>query len=48
MPTGNESSTGLGLAIVKQPVSELHGEIKVESAKGVGSIFTIYLPLQPV
>jgi signal transduction histidine kinase len=48
IPTGNESSTGLGLAIVKQLVDELHGEIKVESAKGVGSTFTIYLPLQPV
>lgn len=48
MPTANESSTGLGLAIVKQLVDELHGEIKVQSAKGVGSTFTVYLPLQPV
>lgn len=48
MPTANESSTGLGLAIVKQLVDELHGEIKVQSAKGVGSTFVLYLPHQPV
>ncbi len=47
-PTGNESSTGLGLAIVKQLVEELQGDIRVESAKGVGSTFTVYLPLQPL
>lgn len=47
-PTANESSTGLGLAIVNQIVEDLKGTIQVQSAKGVGTTFTVYLPLQPV
>lgn len=39
--------TGLGLAIVQQVVSEHHGTIQVDSHEGVGTIFTVYLPLTP-
>ncbi|MCS7019257.1 MAG: tetratricopeptide repeat protein [Cytophagales bacterium] len=48
LPTNNENGAGLGLAIVKKLVNKLNGEIKVKSTKGAGSVFTVYLPLQPV
>jgi signal transduction histidine kinase len=37
--------TGLGLTIVYKIIQEHGGDIKVESKKGLGSNFTLYLPL---
>ncbi|MBF0614584.1 MAG: response regulator [Magnetococcales bacterium] len=37
---------GLGLAIVKQYVSSLGGIIRLTSTPGVGTVFTVLLPLQ--
>lgn len=39
--------TGLGLAIVKGIVSAMGGNVVVTSALGMGSCFSVYLPLKP-
>ena len=43
---GFGKGTGLGLAIVKRIVEEHHGQIRVESSVGHGTIFTLLLPTQ--
>ncbi len=40
----DEHGSGLGLAIAKWIAEAHHGEIKVESAPGRGSVFTVLLP----
>jgi len=45
-PTAGENSTGLGLSIVKELVQALDGKISCQSRVGVGTTFTVNLPLQ--
>jgi signal transduction histidine kinase len=37
--------TGIGLAMVRQIVEAMHGEVRLKSEIGVGSTFTLVLPL---
>ena len=41
------AGTGLGMSITKNLVDQMSGEIRVESAPGAGSAFTVILPLAP-
>ena len=43
---GPITGTGLGLSIVKDAVTAHHGSIDVQSQVGVGSCFTVRLPIQ--
>jgi two-component system phosphate regulon sensor histidine kinase PhoR len=40
-----KGGTGLGLAIAKHIVSRHHGQLRIESEAGEGSIFTVFLPI---
>ncbi len=42
-----ERGTGLGLALVREAARQLGGEVRVASAMGEGSVFTLRLPLRP-
>jgi signal transduction histidine kinase len=44
---GKADGTGLGLAIVKKIVDEHHGRISWETRAGIGTTFTVSLPLAP-
>jgi signal transduction histidine kinase len=46
--TSKPGGTGLGLSIVQRIVSDIHGKVRVESALGRGSCFTVTLPAVPV
>ncbi|MFM8488642.1 MAG: sensor histidine kinase, partial [Bacteroidota bacterium] len=45
--TSDEGGTGIGLSLVKTIVEQHQGQIEVESTPGEGSIFTVWLPINP-
>ena len=45
--TKSRQGTGLGLSITQTLVSRQGGEIRVRSAPGAGTVFTIWLPEEP-
>lgn len=44
-PTGGETSTGLGLAIAKKIIEAHNGMIEFETQEGMGSTFSLILPV---
>ena len=45
---GSKGGAGLGLSIVSRTVAALHGTLHVASTLGVGSVFAVDIPLEPV
>ena len=45
-PTAGEYSTGLGLSIAREYAQILRGSIEVESEWGLGSTFTLVIPIE--
>jgi signal transduction histidine kinase len=43
--TTRATGTGLGLAVVKRIVDSHYGKVRVDSVKGHGTTFTLWLPL---
>lgn len=46
--TRTVKGSGLGLTLVKQIVEVHHGKVNIESEPGLGSTFSIRLPVQPI
>jgi len=44
----DDSGTGLGLAIVKEIIEAHHGYVRVESEKGIGTTFFLFIPLDKI
>ena len=44
-PTAGETSTGLGLAIAKKIIEAHNGMVEFETQEGVGSTFSLILPV---
>ncbi|MDH5739921.1 MAG: response regulator, partial [Nitrospira sp.] len=42
---GEQAGRGVGLDVVKRVIEEMNGQIEVESVPGVGTKFTLHLPL---
>jgi len=44
-PVGDQAGRGVGMDVVKRVIESMNGHIDVESVRGVGTKFTLHLPL---